>query len=505
MQNLNSSVLYRKYRPQTFSSLKGQEVVKNILINSLKNNSFSQAYLFAGPRGTGKTSTARLFAKAINFQDFGKYGDIGDESGVLYEGVPADDSTDIIEIDAASNRKIEDIRNLRDTVNFLPVSLKYKIYIIDEAHMLTKEAFNALLKTLEEPPAHVIFLLATTEAEKLPVTILSRLVRLDFGLADSGVISSKLQDILSNESVSIEPDALDVIIKLAKGSYRDSESLLAKVISFANQNENSKVTKQDIDNIFNLPSNSVIEEFLEMFANKDINGLKVLFGRLEQNGVSANSLVENCITYIISSGGSHSQLLGILIELVENRTINRLGYLYILAKISGSGQVVKNSVASSEESEVLGKEEIVEISPVPASSANKNGNFYSSVKPFAEARDARIMSILSSSEFGRKADVLHIKNKYEFNCKLLRKDENIVRLHELAKLANIADNMKSIFVSVDGPDSDSVEKSKDSKDVSFVSGNISEDKAEPEEHSFEEVRDESGNSDGNISIVEKLL
>ena len=199
-----AKALYRKYRPKKLSDVIGEEQVTNVLANSLKQGKISHAYLFVGPRGTGKTSVARIFAHEVN--------------GFEYE--LEDSHVDIIEIDGASNRGIDNIRELREKVAIAPTTGKYKIYIIDEVHMLTREAFNALLKTLEEPPAHVIFIMATTDVYKVPVTITSRAQTYTFNLADKKVMFDYLKSICEKEKIKISDDALQIIVKRGGGSFR---------------------------------------------------------------------------------------------------------------------------------------------------------------------------------------------------------------------------------------------------------------------------------------------
>ena len=210
---MSYTALYRKYRPSNFSNVVGQKVVVNILKNSLMTGHISHAYLFAGPRGTGKTSIAKIFAKAVNCLDF--HNDICGkcENCINLEK----NDIDIIEIDAASNNGVEEIRTIRDNVKLLPSFCKYKIYIIDEVHMLSTGAFNALLKTLEEPPSHVIFILATTEMNKIPLTVLSRCQRFDFTRLSVDDISSRLKFILNSENKSLSDDVINYISTVSDG------------------------------------------------------------------------------------------------------------------------------------------------------------------------------------------------------------------------------------------------------------------------------------------------
>lgn len=255
--------LYRKYRPKTFSDVVGQEIVVKILKNSILNNKISHAYIFSGPRGTGKTSIAKIFSKAVNCLNTTD-GDLCNNCENCLQNI--DEEIDIIEIDAASNNGVDEIREIRNNVKLMPVHLKYKVYIIDEVHMLSTSAFNALLKTLEEPPKHVIFILATTEFNKIPATVISRCQKFDFKKITNKQIEDRLKYILEQEKKSLNGEVISLIAKLSDGGLRDAINMLDQVISLEKEN----VTVDDVYNLIGDISEKNIIILLENIVSGNI-------------------------------------------------------------------------------------------------------------------------------------------------------------------------------------------------------------------------------------------
>ncbi|MBI3307557.1 MAG: DNA polymerase III subunit gamma/tau, partial [Candidatus Omnitrophica bacterium] len=256
-------VFARKFRPQTFDSVIGQEPITTTLQNSIHQERVSQSFLFSGPRGVGKTSTARILAKALNCVKGPTDKPCGKCTACVE--ITQGNSMDVLEIDGASNRGIDEIRNLRETVKFKAVSGKFKIYIIDEVHMLTTEAFNALLKTLEEPPPHVKFIFATTEPHKVPLTILSRCQRFNFKRIPTAEIIKKLEEIAKEEKLKYDKNALFLIAKASEGALRDAESLLDQLASFAEE----KISEKDVLLMLGLASDELYLDVLKALRQKD--------------------------------------------------------------------------------------------------------------------------------------------------------------------------------------------------------------------------------------------
>jgi len=283
--------LYRKYRPTTFDEVVGQDIIIRTIKNEIKNNKLNHAYIFSGPRGTGKTSTAKIIAKTINCENPNNLTPCNKcVNCTLYNNKQI---TDIIEIDAASNNGVDEIRELRNNVNLVPASGKYKIYIIDEVHMLTIGAFNALLKTLEEPPAHVIFILATTEIHKIPNTILSRCQKFDFNKISVNKIKERLEYIIKEEKIDIDDDAIVEIARLADGGMRDALSILDQVVAYSD----SKITVDNIHEINGTIPQYELKELVENIINKNYNEIFDVIDKYDNNGKNFVKLAEEVINF----------------------------------------------------------------------------------------------------------------------------------------------------------------------------------------------------------------
>lgn len=308
-----AQALYRKWRSQTFDEVIGQEHVIRTLRNALREGRIAHAYLFTGPRGTGKTSTARLLAKAVNcLQDDPSARP--DNTCAVCLAINGGTLLDLIEIDAASNRGIDEIRDLRDKVHFVPSQARYKVYVIDEVHMLTPEAFNALLKTLEEPPPHVIFVLATTEPHRIPDTVLSRCQRFDFRRIPTHEIVSRLAFILEQEGRAAEPAALEMIARSAEGSMRDAISLTDQLLSYGGD----AITEAQVQAVRGTISSQAIQELVSAMSQGDAATGLALINQLGAEGQDLRQLTIQLVEYlraVLVARVSGPQARAILVDL----------------------------------------------------------------------------------------------------------------------------------------------------------------------------------------------
>lgn len=286
--------LYRKWRPRTFDGVVGQTAITDTLKNAIKRGKISHAFLFAGPRGTGKTSCAKIFAKALNCTNLQG----GEPCNDCENCLAADQGTmnDIIEIDAASNNGVDEIRDIRDKVKYAPTQGKYKVYIIDEVHMLSMGAFNALLKTLEEPPEHVVFILATTELQKVPATIISRTQRYNFKRIDQHDLIARMTYILGQEKIDFEEKALEVIAQVADGGMRDSLSILDQILSY----DQDKVKYEDALRITGYAAQEKIEQVLLNLFNGETSAALEIVHALLQDGASTKNILDELISLTVN-------------------------------------------------------------------------------------------------------------------------------------------------------------------------------------------------------------
>lgn len=424
--------LYRKYRPKKLSEIVGEEHITSTLSNALKSDQISHAYLFTGPRGVGKTSVARILAHEING----------------FEYADDQDYLDIIEIDAASNRRIDEIRELRDKVNIAPTTGKYKVYIIDEVHMLTREAFNALLKTLEEPPAHAIFILATTEAYKVPETIVSRTQQFNFRPISTAQIISQLKDIAKKEKIVIDNAALDIIAEYGQGSFRDSISLLDQASSIS-----QKITENDLEVLLGMAPSKIINNLIVNIENGQLSELSETLEKIDENGYNITVVCKQLnlqLKNVLLNNSSHlssEEILGLMKQVVDvpssSDSTTSLEIILFKAALkqrkSDDKPTSENVLEDKKEVPVVMKkteiEEIVsdKIEPLPAMKESKtkkpsnlkiNNEVWKQLLDTIKIKYNTLYGIMRMAVPEFKSDSIILTTKFDFHKRLLNDPKN---------------------------------------------------------------------------------
>lgn len=430
--------LYRKHRPKRLEDVVGQPHITQTLQNAINSNRISHGYLFAGPRGVGKTSVARILAHQINNFSYDS-----NDNGLL----------DIVEIDAASNRRIDEIRELRDKIHTAPVSGKYKVYIIDEVHMLTKEAFNALLKTLEEPPAHVVFILATTEIHKVPETIISRTQHFAFKSVNNESVANHLETIAKQEGIIINHDAMQLIANYGQGSFRDSIGLLDQLSSLPEINIDS------INTLLGLPPHKLVHDILDALRNNKLSELLNLLDNSRSSGISPDHLSTAIIDEIKVNTNQlpSEELISLALQLLKTKSssdperyleLTLIDYLYsndTALPVNNMPSVVNNlnkSISDTVDSENAKKPKN-KPSSTPKLKNTQNKQIEKEPVSLDEATWSKILDELKKqyntlygiTRMGRteiNGDTLTIYVRFPFHQKRLTEDKNSKIIYKVA-------------------------------------------------------------------------
>jgi len=345
---MSTQALYRKWRSQTFEEIIGQDHVTKTLRNAVREGRIAHAYLFSGPRGTGKTSTARILAKAVNC--IGETDEKPCNQCSICHSITEGRSLDLIEIDAASNRGIDEIRDLREKVRFAPNECRYKVYVIDEVHMLTNEAFNALLKTLEEPPPHALFVLCTTEPQKIPATVLSRCQRFDFHRISLKDLLRKLHHICEAEGIRIEPEALELIARQAGGSFRDAESLLDQLASFGDE----MISLKRVQDMLGAVSTEIVGRLVDYLVEGDMTSGLALINDTIDAGIEPRQFNAQLLNYLrgllLLKAGGAAKLLEVTDETLATmkKQVERLSLPRLIRAIRLFNEVTINIKRASQ-------------------------------------------------------------------------------------------------------------------------------------------------------------
>lgn len=450
--------LYRKYRPKTFDDVYGQQIVVQTLKNVIKNNKLTHAYLFVGPRGTGKTSIAKIFAKTINC--------LHPEDGLSCEKCDIcvsnnlNENVDIIEMDAASNNGVDEIREIRNHITLLPTVSKYKIYIIDEVHMLTTGAFNALLKTLEEPPEHIIFILATTEPHKIPLTIMSRCQSFEFKPIPVATIKERLKYICAQENINIDDKSLNLIAEESNGGLRDAVSMLDQLNAYADGN----IKYEDVLLLNGRINDDEIEKFMTEMVNDDLNSVFTKIESWQEEGKNFIYICEDFIRFLrnelikfkLENNSNIVNLIG------ENKTIE---VIMILNKIS-------NDMKISKDKKVLFDVTIINITNILKSKQMFENNTYTSKNikienktpekveikeekpqnvevPIKETKNYTLYDELMNIRLNNTLGIADKKSKIEYENAVENLKNDISDLNKL-KIINLLDDTKITAGSKDG-------------------------------------------------------
>lgn len=450
--------LYRKYRPKTFDDVYGQQIVVQTLKNVIKNNKLTHAYLFVGPRGTGKTSIAKIFAKTINC--------LHPEDGLSCEKCDicisnnSNENVDIIEMDAASNNGVDEIREIRNHITLLPTVSKYKIYIIDEVHMLTTGAFNALLKTLEEPPEHIIFILATTEPHKIPLTIMSRCQSFEFKPIPVAIIKERLKYICAQENINIDDKSLNLIAEESNGGLRDAVSMLDQLNAYADGN----IKYEDVLLLNGRINNNEIEKFMTEMVNDDLNSVFAKIESWQEEGKNFIYICEDFIRFLrnelikfkLENNSNIVNLIG------ENKTIE---VIMILNKIS-------NDMKISKDKKVLFDVTIINITNMLKNKQMFENNTYTSKNikienktpekveikeekpqtmevPIKETKNYTLYDELMNIRLNNTLGIADKKSKIEYENAVENLKNDISDLNKL-KIINLLDDTKITAGSKDG-------------------------------------------------------
>lgn len=450
--------LYRKYRPKTFDDVYGQQIVVQTLKNVIKNNKLTHAYLFVGPRGTGKTSIAKIFAKTINC--------LHPEDGLSCEKCDIcvsnnlNENVDIIEMDAASNNGVDEIREIRNHITLLPTVSKYKIYIIDEVHMLTTGAFNALLKTLEEPPEHIIFILATTEPHKIPLTIMSRCQSFEFKPIPVATIKERLKYICAQENINIDDKSLNLIAEESNGGLRDAVSMLDQLNAYADGN----IKYEDVLLLNGRINDNEIEKFMTEMVNDDLNSVFTKIESWQEEGKNFIYICEDFIRFLrnelikfkLENNSNIVNLIG------ENKTIE---VIMILNKIS-------NDMKISKDKKVLFDVTIINITNILKNKQTFENNTYTSKNikienktpekveikeekpqtvevPIKETKNYTLYDELMNIRLNNTLGIADKKSKIEYENAVENLKNDISDLNKL-KIINLLDDTKITAGSKDG-------------------------------------------------------